>query len=211
MQSTQYKRNTLKKPSKRKKILLAIGILILAILVVGLLEITNKTYFFHDRKAVSGTIQSKPTTDEKASVPSEKETDPTTTSPQNPSTTDPAESPKEGDTPSTPLPTGAAPVAPYGNFVSNHSPNLDGKPAPSSIESVCNTSPGARCRLEFTNKDGVVKNLEARTADSSGGAFWSWDINQAGLTVGTWKIKAIAEMNNQTKVTESTQNLEVGA
>src|SRR6202011_3279223 len=44
--------------------------------------------------------------------------------------------------------TNAKLVTPYGTFVSNHHPTLSGSPGPSE-ESVCNTTPGATCYIEF--------------------------------------------------------------
>jgi len=101
-------------------------------------------------------------------------------------------------------------MTPFGNFVSNHSPNLDGNPAPSSMESVCNTSPGAQCSIELTNAAGVVKTLAAQTTDANGATYWSWDVKKAGLTVGTWKLKVIAKLHDQTATATSPQDLEVG-
>ena len=100
-------------------------------------------------------------------------------------------------------------MAPHGNFISNHHPNLDGNPAPSSIQSVCNTTPGARCHIEFTNQEGVVKNLAAQTTDSTGATYWNWDVAQAGFTVGSWKVKVIAVLNGQTTTANDAQNMEV--
>lgn len=196
----QRKKN---RSGKHKKFILVASIAVAIALGIVVLELTNKTYLFHDRKAVSGPIHSNAPPDITTSPSSEKNPD------VPPSDTKPPENPKEGDTPTPSTPTGAAPLAPYGNFVSNHRPSLGNKPEQRSIESVCNTTPGARCHIEFTNKDNVVKTLEARTADSSGTVYWNWDVKQAGLTLGTWRIKVIAELNNQTKTTENAQNLEV--
>lgn len=100
-------------------------------------------------------------------------------------------------------------ISPYGSFVSNHHPNLDGSPAPSEEQSVCNTTPGASCYIQFT-KEGVTKTLPTETADSNGVVSWSWDINQAGFTTGSWQITAIASLNGQTKTTQDPMSLEVG-
>lgn len=179
----------------------------LTILVLGgflaSLEITNKTDIFHKQKAVSGTIPSTST----PSTPVSEDKD--SSVPPNDNATAP-ESPKQGDSTTSTPSVGTAPVAPYGNFVSNHNPNLDGHPAPSSVNSVCNTTPGAQCYIEFTNQDGVVKALETKTTDSNGAVYWKWDIKAAGFSAGSWKIKVIATLNGQTTRTDDAQNLEVG-
>ena len=89
-------------------------------------------------------------------------------------------------------------LVPSGNFVSNHRPNLSGVPAPNTMESVCNTTPGARCKISFT-KDGVTKSLPEQTTDSGGATYWSWKLQDVGLTEGSWKIQAIATLNGQSK------------
>jgi hypothetical protein len=162
----------------------------------------------HERKAVTGTIPAEDhsTDASKDTKPSDKDTSPTNPD-DTPSGT--PESPKDGDTPTAPPASGAAPAVPYGNFVSNHHPNLDGAPAPSTVESVCNTTPGALCRIDFTNADGIVKTLENRKADVNGAVYWSWDVAKAGLTVGPWKITVTATLNGQSKTANGTQNLEV--
>jgi hypothetical protein len=198
-----------KQPSKRKKIALLIGIPLIAVaLLITILEATNTTHLFHEKVATPGVIPS--TSTKQVSEPSKDKgrAVPSSDSPATPAT--PGGAPKEGDTPAAPTaPSGAAPTAPYGNFVSNHSPNLSGTPAPSTIESVCNTTPGATCRLEFTNTAGVVKNLAPQTTDGTGATYWSWDVNKAGFTAGIWKIKAIAEKNGQATTSTSSQDLEV--
>lgn len=97
---------------------------------------------------------------------------------------------------------------PYGTFVSNHHPSLDGSTAPSTEESVCYAAPGATCYIEFT-KGSLVKRLPAETADSSGSVSWNWDIKQAGLSTGSWTIKAIASLNGKTMSAQDNLNLEV--
>jgi hypothetical protein len=198
----------MKKNHNRFPRLSKLSLFFAAIMVIGVifaaLELTGKTNVFRERQATSGVIpsttnpESAPTSDEKTNVVSSSE---------NP---DSPESPKQGDSTSTPISAGAAPLKPHGNFISNHSPNLDDKPNPSAIQSVCNTSPGAKCHIEFTNNDGIIKQLAAQTVDNSGAAYWNWDIDEAGFTVGTWTINVIATLNGQTSATQDSQNLEVG-
>jgi len=99
-------------------------------------------------------------------------------------------------------------LAPSGTFVSNHKPNLSGSPAPTTEQSVCNTTPGAACYIEFRQND-EVKQLKAQATDSKGTAYWSWDINKAGFTPGTWKITAVSTLNGQTKTTSDPIAFEV--
>jgi hypothetical protein len=99
-------------------------------------------------------------------------------------------------------------AAPTGTFVSNHQPSLSGSSSPSSEQSVCNTAAGATCYIEFT-KDSVVKQLPTQTADSSGSVYWTWDVKQAGLTVGKWQITAVTTLNGQTKTAQDSLELSV--
>ena len=88
---------------------------------------------------------------------------------------------------------GAAPAIPYGDFVSNHSP---GGPNPNQETSVCNTTPGASCYIEFT-QGSSTKNLAIQTTDANGAAYWNWDASI--LDSGTWTIKAVATLNGHTE------------
>jgi hypothetical protein len=101
---------------------------------------------------------------------------------------------------------GAGPIQPTGPFVSNNTPGQNG--APTTEVSVCNTTPGASCYIEFTN-GGITKKLTSQTTDSNGAAGWSWDIKDAGLTSGSWKITAIASYNGQSSSASDPVNLEV--
>lgn len=113
---------------------------------------------------------------------------------------------KTGGNP-TPAPTVTL-TAPQGNFVSNHHPNLGGTPAPNTEQSVCNTTPGAACEIIFT-KDGVTKTLQAQATDSGGAAYWSWKLQDVGLTPGSWQVNAKASSGSQTLSTPDAMNLEV--
>jgi len=193
----------IKRSSNRKKLtIIAVAVLLFAAGVLAFSELTDRSYIFHDKVAVSGVIPS-------TTVPSETSSENKAEDASTPSESTSATSPKEGDSTTETAPSGAAPITPFGNFVSNHSPNLDGSPNPRTVQSVCNTSAGAKCSIEFI-KDGVVKSLEAQTTDGTGATYWNWDVDQAGLTPGTWKIKAIATLNGQTATAEDIQNLEVG-
>ncbi len=99
-------------------------------------------------------------------------------------------------------------IAPSGNFVSNHHPNLSGSPAPNQISSDCNTTPGAVCQITFT-KGPLVKSLLAQTTDASGTTYWSWKLDDVGLTAGTWQVRAIATLNGKSLDMKDAMNLDV--
>lgn len=93
------------------------------------------------------------------------------------------------------------PIAPEGTFVSNHRPNLSGTPAPSSEESVCHTTPGASCMIEFS-MGSEKKSLPLKVTDVNGNTNWSWDVAQLGLREGEWQVTAIAMNGNLTATTQ---------
>jgi hypothetical protein len=90
-------------------------------------------------------------------------------------------------------------LAPSGNFVSNHHPGEGG--SPTSETSVCTTTPGATCKITFT-KDGVTKSLSVQSVDRGGSAYWNgWTPSDAGLSSGSWQVKAVATLNGQSEST----------
>jgi cytoskeletal protein RodZ len=99
-------------------------------------------------------------------------------------------------------------TAPSGNFVSDHHPNLSGSPAPNSMTSVCNTTPGASCQITFTNGS-VQKSLASQVTDGGGSTYWSWTLQNVGLTAGSWQVKAITTLGSQTQSTTDTMALVV--
>jgi len=99
-------------------------------------------------------------------------------------------------------------VAPSGDFVSDHHPNLSGSPAPNTMTSVCNTTAGASCQIFFTNNS-VVKSLPSQVANSGGSVYWNWTLQSVGLTAGSWQIKAVATMGTQTQSTNDATTLVV--
>jgi hypothetical protein len=101
-------------------------------------------------------------------------------------------------------------VVPTGDFVSNHHPNLSGSPAPNTMTSVCTTTPGASCKISFTNTStGVVKSLPSQTTDAGGSTYWGWKLQDIGLSAGTWKIQATAGSGDQAKVATDPMDLVV--
>lgn len=97
-------------------------------------------------------------------------------------------------------------AAPSGTFVSSHSVSLSSS---SVIASTCNTTPGAKCTISFTNQNGVVRFLAATTADKNGTAYWTWSPKSAQLTTGSWRISATAKSGDQSKTSTDPQPLEV--
>ena len=177
-----------------------LGLLLFLVGVLVALEFTNTTYLFHRRKAVSGLV---PSTSPQSST---KSSDKSTTPSNNSSTSQNSSSQSTKNQGST---SGTELTAPFGTFVSNHRPNLDGSPAPSQEQSVCQTTPGASCYIKFTSGN-IVKALPAQTVDQNGQVIWNWDVNQAGFTEGSWKITAIATLNGTTKTTDDSLALEIG-
>ncbi|HLB66714.1 MAG TPA: hypothetical protein VJJ78_03935 [Candidatus Saccharimonadales bacterium] len=99
-------------------------------------------------------------------------------------------------------------LPPVGNFVSNHRPNLSGSPAPNTLQSVCITTPAVNCNITFT-KDNVTKSLGTKVTDNEGVAYWTWKLQDVGLTEGTWQVKALASMSEKTKSAKDAQALVV--
>jgi hypothetical protein len=96
--------------------------------------------------------------------------------------------------------------APWGNFVSNHSPGQNGSPLAET--SVCNTTPGATCYLKFTN-GAKTRLLDKKVANVNGSIIWNWDVKAAGFESGDWRITAIATLNGKTKSTVDSLPLSV--
>jgi hypothetical protein len=100
------------------------------------------------------------------------------------------------------------PAAPLGNFVSNHHPNMSGSPSPNREVSTCTTTPGATCLIQFTENNNI-KSLNQQTTDANGNTSWAWTLQDAGLTVGKWKITAIANNGDKTSVSSDAMYLEI--
>lgn len=94
-------------------------------------------------------------------------------------------------------------VAPSGNFVSAHNVKSS-----SIIESVCVTSPGAKCSILFI-MGGVTKSLNEKTADHEGITAWTFKPSDLGIKSGSWEIKSVASLDGQTKETKDAMKLEV--
>lgn len=177
-----------KKTNKLKYVLLGfIGLIVL----FGILEATNVTHVLHKKPVpVTASSYTKGEGSNSASATADKGTVKNNTNSS-------ATAGQPGDDKSA---TGggnsAALLTPTGDFVSNHHPNLSGKPAPNSISSVCTTTPGASCTITFT-KDGISKSLPSQVTDRGGSAYWSWKLQDIGLTAGSWNIKATASQDGK--------------
>ncbi|HEY4963525.1 MAG TPA: hypothetical protein VIH90_02405 [Candidatus Saccharimonadales bacterium] len=167
-------------------------VLLILIIVVGVSSLLISRLH---QKAVSGTIKTTNTPSNSNSASGNSASSPKATT-----TPDKSSSGDQNNM------NGGSLITPYGSFVSNHKPGQNGSNL--TELSQCITSPGATCYIKFT-QNGVVKSLPEKTADSSGSIFWEWNINDAGLTSGTWTITSIASLNGQTKSTTDQLTLQV--
>lgn len=158
---------------------LAVTIAVIAT-VVAALELTNMTYWFHDKPAPY-------TASEYTKGDNAMGTDAGNTS----SGLDSGSSSPSADDDKTTGSAGTTLVIPSGNFVSSHHVS-----ASSNLLSTCNTTPGAICTITLT-KESSVKSLPAKTIDRGGAAYWDWQPSDIGLTAGQWSITATATLNGQ--------------
>lgn len=176
--------------------------------VVLLATLAGLRFTHHFPFSNSSTESSQSVTSANSETKGESGTTPETAKPNSStSTSSPASSDQPGDQKATPS-ASATLVAPHGDFVSNHHPNLSGSPAPNILSSVCSTTAGASCTITFT-KDGTTKSLTAQTTDRGGSTYWSWKLSDVGLTAGSWQVTARASLNNQTLSTTDSMTLEV--
>ncbi|HUD06062.1 MAG TPA: hypothetical protein VMR18_04090 [Candidatus Saccharimonadales bacterium] len=199
MKNKQYSRN---KHTTRKKHIFVATAMLLLICLIGGLWLANVITIFHKSKVVpvSGPLtkgeasQGNPTGNAQSNNGSIGNTTKSTTNSQTNNGTSTA--------------TTGNLLAPTGDFVSDHHPNLSGSPAPNTMSSVCTTTPEATCIITFTN-NGVAKHLASETTDSNGSAYWYWKLQDIGLTAGSWQIQAIATLNGQTKTASDAMELVV--
>ena len=101
------------------------------------------------------------------------------------------------------------PANPTGQFVSNHTPNLSGSPAPNTETSTCTTTPGAYCKIRFA-MNGTIKSLSLQKTDANGDVVWTnWSLADVGLTKGSWTVTAIAVNGVNAASTPDATNLVV--
>lgn len=101
------------------------------------------------------------------------------------------------------------PQTPVGTFVSNHHPNLDGQPAPNTIDSTCTTTAGVMCTISFTSGTTVL-SLPAQQADQDGNVSWTWKLEDIDLSEGSWSITATATNGDKSTFATDPMKLEVG-
>lgn len=195
-----------RKPVTKKKVIILISFVVGLLLIFIVLEKTGVTDFVHtSKKAVTANEYTKG----ESSTSSEKtpqDAGASGSSSTTPDTQDGNSGSQDKNTSSNT--TGAAPITPFGDFASDYQPNLDSNPHPNILNSVCNTTPGAQCTITFTMGN-TTKSLPVTTADAGGSVYWTWKLQDIGLTVGTWKIQATATLNNKTTTASSPLSLEV--
>ncbi|MGH7142171.1 MAG: hypothetical protein ACREF5_01710 [Candidatus Saccharimonadales bacterium] len=187
--------------SNRKKYLFFVtGIILLIVLVMGGLELTGFVHLFQKPPAAfTGHL------DTSGGGSSNNQKGEPQTNPL-PGTSTQSNGNKSGVSGST---TNESLLMPMGDFVSDHHPNLSGSPAPNTITSVCNTTPGASCIISFTS-NGDTKSLPSQITNSDGSAYWNnWTLQSIGLTVGTWQIQATANLNGQNKTAFDAMDLKI--
>lgn len=183
----------IRETSHRRRYLLTAGILLVAACLLAILELTNVTHFFHNNSSKPG----QPT----VAVSNR----PKTAGSVNKTQQGAAEATNSTDHPKIVSNTSAELKEPFGNFVSAHR-NV---PADAVLSSVCNTTAGATCQVTFTN-GGITKSLPSQQTDLEGSAYWSsWTPQSIGLTSGSWQVKAIASLGDQTKQGSDAMPLEI--
>lgn len=114
-----------------------------------------------------------------------------------------------GNPMATSVPAGAAELLPpSGTFLSSHTLSLGGGSVPDRGRSVCRTSPGATCVIEFT-MGGVTRSLPARQVAGDGSTSWDWSPAEVGLTRGHWDVRITASSGSQQRSVDEAIGLEV--
>lgn len=174
---------------KNKKIIITTSIILIILLGAGFFVLKNHKVSYNKKNIGQNNngqsttpLQSKLTPNQSSSSSSPNSSSSTTNSTPNTST-----QPNE------------ILIAPTGSFVSNHNPVLS-NPKLDTEQSTCNTSPGATCNIVFTSGSSTI-SLGSKVANSSGAVNWTWTLQNVGLTQGSWKITAVANLNQQTKST----------
>lgn len=173
-----------------------ISVALLAIVVVAL-EFTDVTHFFHAKSPTPHT--SSPYTKGEPKQQPDK-------------TGGNAADQRDGDTytntkgqSDTPVNPEATLEPPTGTFVSAHKISLNTNPP---LQSTCETTPKASCYITFTNGSKVVK-LNQQTTDDGGAAYWTWKPKDVGLTTGSWKVQAVAQLGSKTLTADDSLKLEI--
>lgn len=191
-------------PTHPKTVYSIFGIVVLIAIGVSILGVTNTIDFFGTHKPAPSVTASENTKGE--GTPTVSKTPSST-----PTAASSASSTQPGDQKN--ATSGAVSTSllmPTGDFVSAHGKSDQPLPSNALISSVCNTTPGASCKVTFTSSDGTVKNLPAQITDRGGSTYWNgWKLSDYGITSGSWKIEAIATQGSETKVAMDALPLEV--
>ena len=179
---------------KNRKTILITSCILVCVLVFVILEVTNVTHFFHDKP--NPEKSKTPTTGSTASFTDKGSTQKPTTSPSSSgSSNNSKDTGNEG---------AATLLTPSGNFISAHK-----VPASAPLASVCNTTPGATCRIVLT-QNGTQRTLPAQIVDAGGSTYWnSWTPESLGINSGSWTIEAIVTLNGQEKRAQDAMSLEI--
>jgi hypothetical protein len=98
-------------------------------------------------------------------------------------------------------------AAPQGQLINKTTASLSSSnlAAGPLLNSTCEGIPGATCDIRLTSSNGdVIKYLGAQSLDSYGGANFTWNAADIGLTPGQWKIESILSSSGQTTVKPAT-------
>lgn len=187
------------RPARRSRPvgLILVGVLIICI-VVAILELTHTIHFF-DTNATKPTTASESTKGEPAPLT-------TNSGSSSKSQTSGGVQAQPGDSKSDSGGSATSELlTPTGDFVSSHHVSLT-----TSIVSVCNTTPGAKCNITFNDGSGTIKSLPVQTTDRGGSSYWNgWTPESIGLTAGSWQISATATLNGITKSAQDALRLTV--
>lgn len=185
---------SLRKIENNKKTYIPIVIAVIILIVLG------GVFYLNKQKNTSTSVAPTAPSDNSAATKEQKSSASTSIT-----------SSKDEDTSSSPAPqldASVTPQTPVGTFVSNHHPNIDGQPAPNTLESTCTTTAGAMCTITFTNGTTEV-SLPAQQTDQNGHASWAWKLQDIKLTEGSWSIKATATNGTKSAFADDPMNLEV--
>jgi hypothetical protein len=175
-----------------------LGLVFLLFLILVLLEITNTTHLLHNKNSKLTPVTAGQSTKGEQLRGSNKHP---TQSGQASSSGD-SKSPNGGRYTNS----NALLTTPRGDFVSNHRPSLSSNMPEAS---VCNTTPGASCQIQFI-KGSIVKSLPIKITDRNGATYWSWQPSKIGFSEGSWQIQANATLGDQVKTTWDALTLQVG-
>jgi hypothetical protein len=191
------------KPRRKKILLIIAACILLAAGAIAALELTDKTYFFHDKNLVTSPTKSNRTAGQETK--GEKNTD----ADKDPSPTDTSKDPGTPTSDKTPSTNETAVLkTPTGTFVSNHRPKLSGPDDQKTMQSICVTTPGASCTIILTSGN-ITKSLPIQATDKEGAAYWTWSLGDLDITGGKWNVQAKATLGSQTKTATDPIQLEV--